>query len=55
MLFRSSSKGPGDMDEFGEEHGGTNPDEKNACHVCHTVVSAGNTADWPHSFGWQAR
>jgi hypothetical protein len=50
-----SSKGPGDMDEFGEEHGGSNPEEKNACHVCHTVVSASNTADWPHGFGWQAR
>lgn len=51
-----SSRGPAEdeFDEFAEAHGSLNPERKNACHVCHTAVSA-NTAAWPHSFTWTAR
>ena len=49
-----SSRGDEEIDEFGEEHGGTNPERETACHVCHTAVST-DTADWPHAFGWTAR
>lgn len=54
-VCHQNSKGPaGEMGEFAEVHGGLNPEHKNACHVCHTAVSA-NTASWPHSFTWKAR
>jgi hypothetical protein len=49
----SSSKGQG-LGEFGEAHGGTNPERTNACHVCHTVVATTPTL-WPHAFKWQDR
>lgn len=49
-----SSRGEDELDEFGEKHGGTNPEEETACHVCHTAVST-TRADWPHSFDWQDR
>jgi hypothetical protein len=49
----ASSHGRG-LGEFGEAHGGTNPEHRNACHVCHTSVSATPTL-WPHQFKWIAR
>ena len=49
-----SSKGEDDIGEFAEKHGGSNPDEETACHVCHTVVHTDRT-DWPHGFDWNAR
>lgn len=48
-----SSKGEG-LGEFGEAHGGTSPEHRNACHVCHTAVAAEPTR-WPHAFKWQER
>jgi len=51
-VCHDSSRGA-DLSEFGEAHGGTNPERQNACHVCHTVVSASNTAQWPHAFTWK--
>jgi len=48
-----SSRGAG-LSEFGEAHGGTNPEVRNGCHMCHTVVPT-TTAKWPHSFEWNAR
>jgi hypothetical protein len=53
-VCHNSSKGPGEMDEFSEVHGGTTPEVRNACAICHTNVSS-NTTDWPHSFQWKAR
>jgi len=49
----NSSKGAGG-NEFSEAHGGTNPEARNACHICHTVIST-NRSNWPHSFEWNAR
>ena len=49
-----SSRGEDDMGEFAQVHGGANPEKKNACHVCHTVVPT-DTALWPHAFTWKAR
>lgn len=48
-----SSRGE-DLDEFQEEHGGTNPEHRTACHVCHTVVPFTPTL-WPHGFKWMNR
>lgn len=50
----SSSRGEDDMGEFDGAHGGSNPEKKNACHVCHTAISS-DTARWPHAFGWKNR
>ena len=51
----NSSRGAGgNVGEFNEEHGGTNPQMLNACHVCHTNISS-NTASWPHQFQWKNR
>jgi hypothetical protein len=47
-----SSKGEGVGGEFAQTHAGTNPEDKNTCHVCHTVISA-NTASWPHGYTWK--
>ena len=41
-----------DIDEFGEEHGGSNPEKMTTCHVCHTVVPT-QTGDWPHAYTWK--
>lgn len=49
----ASSKGKG-SGEFGEVHGGANPETKSACHVCHTAVMGG-TSQWPHGYQWKAR
>ena len=50
-ICHDDSRGEGVGGEFGEAHAGTNPEEKNACHVCHTAITA-NTADWPHGYTW---
>jgi hypothetical protein len=50
-VCHGNSRGVNDMSEFAEEHGGSNPDKKNTCHVCHTVVPT-NTTDWPHAYSW---
>ncbi len=52
-VCHGNSRGPG-ISEFGEVHGGANPDRRNACHVCHTAVST-NTGLWPHAFQWKSR
>ena len=52
-VCHSSSRGAG-RSEFGEEHGGSNPERKTACHICHTAVPT-LTANWPHSYQWKAR
>jgi hypothetical protein len=52
-VCHSSSRGDDEIDEFGEEHGGTGG-RATACSVCHTVVPT-NTAQWPHGFTWKAR
>jgi len=50
-LCHNNSRGEGAGGEFGEVHGGTNPERRNACHVCHTVVPA-TTSQWPHGYTW---
>jgi hypothetical protein len=50
-----SSKGPeGEIGEFPEVHGGTNPEHPSACNICHTATPF-NTALWPHAYLWHAR
>ncbi len=39
--------------DFAEKHGGANPDERNACHTCHTRIPT-DTTKWPHGFQWKA-
>jgi len=43
----------GEDDEFGEEHGGSDPERRTACHVCHTAVPT-STSSWPHAYEWNA-
>jgi hypothetical protein len=52
-----SSRGEDEgFDEFLEKHAGSNPEERSACHVCHTALPANVTAaQFPHQFTWQAR
>jgi hypothetical protein len=51
-VCHGNSRGEGSGGEFNETHGGTNPSNKNACHVCHTAISS-NTAIWPHGYTWK--
>jgi hypothetical protein len=51
-VCHDDSRGEGVGGEFAQTHGGTNPEHKNACHVCHTVVSE-TTASWPHGYTWK--
>ena len=51
-VCHENSRGEGVGGEFTEVHGGTNPENKNACHVCHTSIST-NTANWPHGYTWE--
>jgi hypothetical protein len=37
--------------DFAEHHGGTNPDVRMSCHICHTAVST-DYAKWPHAYQW---
>ncbi len=51
----SRSRGlEGEIGEFAETHGGSNPERRTACNVCHTAVSA-DTPQWPHAYQWRAR
>lgn len=50
----NSSRGIQDLSEFASEHGGTNYERKNACHICHTAVST-DTTKWPHAYQWKDR
>ena len=52
-VCHSNSKGEG-AGNFMEAHGGSNPETKNACYICHTAVTT-NTEKWPHSYQWKAR
>ena len=49
----SGSRGEGSS-EFGETHGGANPERYSACNICHTSVST-DTSRWPHAFQWKNR
>ncbi len=49
-VCHDDSRGDGSS-EFGEAHGGSNPEHENACHICHTEVPT-NTAQWPHAYTW---
>lgn len=54
----AASTGPEDktVAEFYEKHGGTVPEERSACALCHTALpESAHTDDWPHGFQWQAR
>lgn len=52
----SSKPEDGDVEEFREEHAGTNPEERSACAVCHTALPADVTAAaFPHRFEWTRR
>ena len=41
-----------EIDEFLEEHGGTNPEQFIGCHACHTAIPQTATYDWPHNYLW---
>ncbi len=43
---------PSELDEFLEEHGGTNPEQFIGCHACHTTIPQTATYDWPHNYLW---
>jgi len=51
-VCHDNSRGEGAGGEFNNVHGGTNPEHKNTCHVCHTAFSS-NTASWPHAYTWK--
>jgi hypothetical protein len=52
-VCHASSRGEEeDIGEFSETHGGSNPETRTACNVCHTSVSA-DTAKWPHAYQWK--
>lgn len=51
-VCHDNSRGEDEIDEFNEAHGGTNPEHRNACHICHTVVPS-TTASWPHAYSWE--
>lgn len=50
-VCHNNSRGGSDLGEFGEVHGGANPERANACHVCHTVVPT-DRSQWPHAYTW---
>jgi hypothetical protein len=51
-VCHASSRGEeGHISKFGEVHGGSNPEHRMSCHVCHTVVQS-DSAKWPHAYGW---
>jgi len=51
-VCHDNSRGEGSGGEFSEVHGGSSPERKNACHVCHTSISTA-TASWPHAYSWK--
>ena len=54
-VCHKTSKGGGSLGDYLEEHGGTNPQQLNACNVCHTAVTTNNVSNWPHMFQWLSR
>lgn len=54
-VCHSGSKGEqNEIDEFSEKHGGTNPEKRTACNICHTATPS-KTSDWPHKYQWKNR
>jgi hypothetical protein len=51
-ICHDNSRGEGSGGEFNGTHGGSNPEVKNACFVCHTAISD-NSANWPHAYTWK--
>jgi hypothetical protein len=51
-VCHDNSRGEGVGGEFAETHGGANPEQQIACHVCHTAISE-NTSSWPHGYTWK--
>jgi len=52
----SSKPEGGDIGEFREKHAGTNPEERSACAVCHTVLPSDvRSTEFPHQFEWNSR
>jgi hypothetical protein len=51
----NSSRGAGNLREYMEEHGGSNPERPNGCNICHMSVNSTSTSLWPHSFQWKNR
>jgi hypothetical protein len=54
-VCHSGSKGESDeISHFGGQHGGSNPDQKTACNICHTATPT-ETTKWPHKYQWKNR
>lgn len=54
-VCHSSSKGAsGEIGDFPEQHGGSNPEKSTACNVCH-VATPQDLAKWPHAYQWKSR
>jgi len=52
-VCHTSSRGEsGNIGEFGETHGGSNPEKAIGCGACHTAIPT-NTAEWPHAYTWK--
>jgi hypothetical protein len=53
-VCHSDSRGGegGNIGDFAEEHGGTNPGQKIGCHACHTSLTT-DVASWPHAHTWK--
>jgi hypothetical protein len=51
-VCHNSSRGESDLSEFGEAHGGANPEHLIGCSACHTSIST-TTAEWPHAYSWK--
>jgi hypothetical protein len=52
-VCHSNSRGETkEINEFGEEHGGLNPEKIIGCHACHTSISS-TTSNWPHAYQWK--
>jgi len=54
-VCHSGSKGASsEIDEFGEHHGGSNPEQATVCNVCHTATPT-DLSQWPHEYAWTVR
>ncbi len=51
-ICHKSSRGINNMGDFAEQHAGTNPQTRMACHTCHTEITT-ETAKWPHAYQWK--
>jgi hypothetical protein len=40
-----------DIGGFAGQHGGTQPQQRTVCNVCHTSVRSDRT-QWPHAYQW---